>query len=141
MPARIHRWVADTNIIVSRLLIPSSRPALALNCALSLGELLVSDATLDELAEVLARPKFAKYLSAEERVEFFTYLSRIAIHIEDHQNVQVCRDPKDDKFLSLAVSGGADALLTGDRDLLILNPFSGVPILDPDQFLKEFNLE
>jgi len=136
-----HRWVADTNIIVSRLLLPSSIAANAFHRALTLGNLLASDATLAELAEVLARPKFDKYISQNERLEFFAYLSRVTIRIEAPHPVEICRDPKDDKFLSLALSGAADALLTGDNDLLMLHPFLGTPILNPSQFLDTFRVD
>jgi predicted nucleic acid-binding protein len=47
-----------------------------------------------------------------------------------------CRDPKDDKFLSLAVCGRATHLVTGDADLLALNPFEGIRIVTPRQFLE-----
>jgi putative PIN family toxin of toxin-antitoxin system len=50
--------------------------------------------------------------------------------------INACRDPKDDKFLSLAVSGGATHLVTGDKDLLALDLFEGVRILTPHAFLE-----
>ena len=50
--------------------------------------------------------------------------------------ITVCRDPKDDKFLSLAVSGNADAIITRDADLLVLDPFRGVRIIDAQRFLE-----
>ena len=50
--------------------------------------------------------------------------------------LQACRDPRDDKFLDVAVHGSADALVTGDADLLALHPFHGVPILTPSHFLE-----
>jgi predicted nucleic acid-binding protein len=46
-----------------------------------------------------------------------------------------CRDPEDDKFLALAIDGAATYLITGDDDLLALNPFRGVAILTPREFL------
>ncbi|WP_459868116.1 putative toxin-antitoxin system toxin component, PIN family [Endothiovibrio diazotrophicus] len=49
-----------------------------------------------------------------------------------------CRDPKDNKFLELAVAGGASALITGDQDLLALHPFRGIPILAPADFLAQY---
>jgi hypothetical protein len=51
-------------------------------------------------------------------------------------SVQVCRDPKDDKFLEVACNGRADAMVTGDGDLLAFHPFRGIPILSPRQFLS-----
>ncbi|MBN8708785.1 MAG: putative toxin-antitoxin system toxin component, PIN family [Verrucomicrobia bacterium 61-8] len=129
------RWVVDTNVLIGRLLAPDSTAARAVQKALSSGDLLVSDATLQELAEVLTRPKFDKYLSAQERREFFQLLSRVAIRIEILRSIKACRDPKDDKFLELAVNGKADAVITGDEDLLIQHPFLGIPILSPRTFL------
>jgi uncharacterized protein len=48
-----------------------------------------------------------------------------------------CRDPTDDKFLELAVNGNADIVLTGDADLLALNPFRGIPIVAPGSFIQQ----
>lgn len=129
------RWVVDTNALISHLLLPGSVPAQAVRKALSSGDLLVSDTTLLELAGVLARPKFSKYLSDQERREFFQLLSRVAIRIEILRPITACRDPKDDKFLELAMSGRADAVITGDADLLALHPFFGIPILSSKAFL------
>lgn len=133
--SRAGRWVFDTNALVSRLLVPGSTPALALQKGMESGYLLVSDETLEELAAVLARPKFDKYLGAADRRRFFELLGRVAIRLEILRPIQACRDPKDDKFLTLAVNGQADALVSGDGDLLDLHPFMGVPILSPASFL------
>ena len=129
------RWVFDTNTLVSRLLVPDSIPARAVHLGLETGDLLVSDATLDELAEVLARPKFDRYLRPGDRRRFFELLARVARRVDIRRPVIACRDPNDDKFLALAVNGQADALVTGDSDLLALHPFMGVPILSPKDFL------
>ncbi len=134
---RTGRWVFDTNALVSRLLVPSSVPAKALQKGLESGYLLVSDETLDELVEVLARPKFEKYVSAGERRRFIELLGRVAIRVEILRPIHACRDPKDDKFLTVAVGGSADALVSGDGDLLDLHPFLGIPILTPAAFLAE----
>lgn len=50
--------------------------------------------------------------------------------------VVACRDPTDDKFLELAVNGHADLIVSGDADLLVLNPFRGIPILSAAAFLQ-----
>ena len=55
------------------------------------------------------------------------------------ESIHDCRDPKDNKFLELAVSGGATHLVTGDDDLLVLHPFRGVAIVTPQAFLDEFS--
>jgi uncharacterized protein len=61
---------------------------------------------------------------------------KVAEMIEISETITVCRDPKDDKLLEFAVSGAADFLVTGDKDLLILNPFRGVEIITPREFLE-----
>ena len=126
-----HRFVADTNLIISRLLLPNSKPAKAFTKAQKGGDMLVSDSTLSELAQVLARPKFDKYLSQEDRKRFFTLIAPLCIKIDIVQTITACRDPKDNKFLELALNGSADFILSGDKDLLALHPFQGTPIYKP----------
>ena len=131
------RFVVDTNVLVSRLLLPESVPGQALCRALNQGDILVSDSTLTELAEVINRPKFDKYLSKHDRNKFFEILAPLCIRVEIIQRIQACRDPKDDKFLEVAINGTADFILSGDADLLALNPFHDIPIFSPSQFLKQ----
>jgi len=133
------RFVVDTNVLISHLLMPDSTPGKALKRALHMGELLVSDDTLTELAEVINRPKFDKYLSSQDRRKFFEILAPLCIRVEIIQPIQACRDPKDDKFLEVAINGSADFILSGDSDLLALHPLHDIPILCPSQFLKQGN--
>jgi len=133
----LDRWVVDTNVLVSRLLAPRGVAAQALDKALQTGVLLVSDATLTELAEVLARPRFEPYISQQDRQRFFGVLAGVSRRVEVTQRIQPCRDAKDDKFLEVAVSGQANAVLTGDQDLLVLHPFHCVRICSPAQFISE----
>jgi putative PIN family toxin of toxin-antitoxin system len=88
------------------------------------------------LIGVAARPKFDRFVSRELRGEFVSALREKAELIVPTHTVIVCRDPKDDAFLSLAVSAEADAIITGDPDLLTLHPFEDIPILTPRQFLE-----
>ena len=131
------RLVVDTNVLISHLLLPSSSPSKALRIALTMGELLVSNATLAELAQVIQRPKFDKYLSNQDRKRFFEVLAPLCIPVEIIQPIHACRDPKDDKFLEVAINGSANFILTGDRDLLALHPFHDIPILSPSQYLRQ----
>ena len=78
MPHEPERIVADTNLLVSRLLLPQSVPAEAVRKAVDEGRLLVSEATLEELADVLSRAKFDPYVSLEDRQAFIRVLNRIA---------------------------------------------------------------
>lgn len=129
------RFIADTNLIISRLLLPDSKPAKAFIKAQKGGDMLVSDSTLSELAQVLARPKFDKYLSPEDRKRFFTLIAPLCIKIDIVQTITACWDPKDNKFLELALNGSADFILSGDKDLLALHPFQGIPIYKPTEYL------
>ncbi len=65
-------------------------------------------------------------------------LVRIGEFIELAEKITVCRDPKDNKFLELAVAGNADCIVTGDKNLLILNPFRGIKIISTSDFLIQF---
>ena len=128
-------WVLDTNILVSRLLVPDGVAARATHLALATGVLLVSEATLAELIDVISRPKFDTYLTDADRRQFIALLGGVSRLIPIQRQLQACRDPKDDKFLDVALGGGARALITGDQDLLALHPFHGVKILAPAAFL------
>jgi len=128
------RCVLDTNVLISTLLFGGT-PGRALFAALERGVVLVSEETMRELIEVLARPKLARYATAEERGRFVSALVRRAELVEVRTSVVACRDPRDDKFLSLALAGSASVIVTGDEDLLVLHPFRGVPILPPADFL------
>lgn len=129
------RIVIDTNLWVSRLLLPASIPARAVDVALKWGRPVVSAETMAELSDVLARPKFDRYVSREDRQQFIRKLGGIVRLVKIVQRVQACRDPKDDKFLDVALAANAQFILTGDEDLLILNPFHGIEIIRPAAFL------
>ena len=130
------RVVVDTNVFVSRLLRLSSVPGKAASHAMHNGVVLVSMATMSELADVLARAKFERYATIEQRKQFLRLITEIAQFVPIVQRVRECRDPKDDKFLELALNGRADAIVTGDRDLLVLNPWRGIPIVSPREYLR-----
>ena len=134
MPTR-RRIVVDTNVLVSRLLLPQSTPAQAFRKARGDGRLLVSEATMYELAEVLARPKLDPYVSQKDRREFLRQLGRVVEFVPIVQVVRECRDAKDDKFLELALNGRAELIITGDVDLLALNPWREIEILSPAEYL------
>ncbi len=132
------RVVLDTNIIVSALIRPGGdlEPVLR---SLRDGEytILYAQRSLDELVDVLARPRIRdKYGLTDDDVE--SILALILLRGEAvvaSKEIVACRDPKDDLFLNVAVSGQADAIVSGDEDLLVLHPFEGIPILSPAEFL------
>lgn len=132
------RFILDTNALVSALLLPRSITRRAVDHAFECGQVLASQATLDELADVLRRPKFDRYVVEEERVRFLsTYIQAVQI-IEVTITLTDCRDEKDNKFLELAVSGAANCIVSGDRDLLELQPYQGISILSPSDFLQAY---
>jgi uncharacterized protein len=135
------RYVFDTNVIISALLFEQSKPARAFYTALDCGDILLSQPALKELNEVLARNKLRPYLLFEERVQFITAFVNEAIFIDIKEKIRACRDPKDDKFLELAVNGGATCIISGDEDLLVLSPFRNISIIKPDEFLTSLNTE
>jgi putative PIN family toxin of toxin-antitoxin system len=130
------RFVFDTNVIVSALLLDGSVPRQSFDKALNQGTILLSLPALTELNDVLSCKRFDKYLLEEERLRFQVALVREAELIEITVEITACRDPKDNKFLELAVCGNADYIISGDQDLLVLNPFRGIPVLTPKEFLS-----
>lgn len=96
----------------------------------------MSQAAFAELCGVLGRTRFRQYIDKEDADLFLDSLAREVVWIEVDVEMRVCRDQKDDMLLSLAVSGGASHLVTGDKDLLVLDPFRGIRILTPHAFLN-----
>ncbi len=131
------RFVLDTNVLVSYLLFKESTPGQAISKAIRDGLLLLSDETIEELIDVLNREKLSNYLSPAAKQNFLRNLFKLSVRVQITETIRDCRDPKDNKFLELATSGKAAAIVTGDADLLALSPFRGIPILSPADFLRE----
>jgi len=129
------RFVFDTNVVVSALLLADSIPRQAFDKALNHGTILISVPVILELAEVLSRKKLDKYLLEDERMRFLVGLLKESELVDATETITICRDPKDNKFLDLAFYGQADYIVTGDMDLLVLHPFEGIQILTPKEFL------
>jgi putative PIN family toxin of toxin-antitoxin system len=127
--------VIDTNVLVSAALRPDSQPGRAFVYVRRHGSLLVSGPTLAELDKVLRRPRLDRFASLEGRIVFLAEFILLSEEVEIVMRVAACRDPKDDKFLEVAVNGRATHLVTGDGDLLALHLFRGIPILSPADFL------
>jgi uncharacterized protein len=133
------RFVIDTNVLLKAVLSDTSFSRIALNYVVKEATLLQSEATAHEFATVIVRPKFDKYISQARREQFRHVIEADATFVEIVEIVRVCRDPKDDKFLELAIAGQADYILTDDGDLLVLNPFRDVQILTPQAFLQSLS--
>lgn len=130
------RFVVDTNVLISAALVPGTTPDHAIVTAIEHGILLFSDTTIAELKDVLMRPKFDQYASVQRRAAFITKLLIESETVAVTTRVLSCRDPNDDKFLEVAINGNATCVVSGDDDLLVLNPFRGIPILTPRSFLE-----
>jgi uncharacterized protein len=131
-----NRFVLDANVLVSAVLSSQSKAHQAFDLAIDTGIILMSDPVFTEIAEVLLRPKFDRYLNRTKRENFICNLLELVQFIEITQQIKECRDPKDNKYLELAVSGSAKIIITGDNDLLVLNPFRGIIILTIQEFLE-----
>jgi putative PIN family toxin of toxin-antitoxin system len=128
------RLVLDTNVLVSAILSPNSISAKVLNWGEDNGTILYSTDTLTEILSVLKRSKFAKYIDPEDIDGLSIRIKTAWIFIEILNQVKLCRDAKDDKFIDLALNGNASHLITGDNDLLVLHPIQNISIINPRTF-------
>lgn len=130
------RVIADANVFVSAALgrSPQAPSVLVITAALDgRMELVMSPALLAEVAEVLSRPRLRKHLSADDVQLFLADLAAQVVMFADPTDPpSVCRDPDDDYLIALAVAVQADALVTGDDDLLAIEPDqAGIEVLTP----------
>lgn len=131
--------VIDTNVLISAVIVKESVPGRAVRKALLNDVVLRSESTTVELVGTLKKRKFERYFASEYEKDLSVHLLINHIkRIDVLHRVKICRDPKDDMYLELALSGNADCIVTGDKDLLALNPFRNIPIITPDEFLKKF---
>jgi putative PIN family toxin of toxin-antitoxin system len=130
------RIVLDTNVLISALLLRHSVTRRAFDSAFTNGKVLLSFELLTEPNDVLGRKQFRKYVDEPDVRRFAAALLRESEWVEVATIITACRDPKDNKILALAVDGRATCIVTGDNDLLSLDPFRGVRIERPDQFLE-----
>jgi len=131
-------FVIDTNVVISVAVFSSLTPALSLKKMMSLGNLVFSEAVLQEYNETLSNNKFDKYISLERRLRFLETLTARGSLIKITKPIRICRDPKDDKYLELAIACNATCIITGDKDLLVLHPFENIPILTPADFINQY---
>jgi len=132
-------FVFDVNTLVSAFLIGSHTNNLAFRKALTIGKVVSTEGIKRELSDVFLRGKFDKYASLNDRVSILAFLETQFIELPTPDIIiKECRHPKDNQYLELAVSVEALCIITGDKDLLTLNPFRRIPILTAGEFLKTF---
>ena len=125
--------VIDTNIWIS-FLIGKLLAGLDNYILDGLLEVIISDEQLEEIATVLRRPKFRRHFSTDDIEELLSLLYKSARIVEIHHTIKDCRDEKDNFLLETAIRGRADYLVTGDKDLLVLNPYRGKKIIGFKEF-------
>ncbi len=128
--------VFDASTVVGAALKVDGVPERALLRAEAVDVFALSSAVEAELAEVLSRPKFAQAIRPERRDLILEVLRREAVWFEPSVRVTDCRDPKDDKYLELALAAGAGMIVSSDDDLLVLNPWRGASIVRPAVYLR-----
>jgi putative PIN family toxin of toxin-antitoxin system len=131
-------FVLDTSVLISASLINGSIGRKAFVRALALGTIAASEETLGEFQSKLLNKKFDKYFGSRERLAAVEEVRQNSRLITGVVTIAACRDPDDDKFLSLADTVHADCIISHDKDLLIMNPFKGIPIVTPLQFLDMY---
>lgn len=127
--------VFDASALVSAALKEDSVPERALLRAEEVDVFAPSFAVEREIVEVLNRPKFAQVIRQGRRERVLEILRREAVWFVPAGSVAHCRDPKHDKYLELVLAAGAETIVSGDDDLLILHPRRGVRILRPAGYL------
>ncbi len=135
---KAERLVIDSNVWIAALISPTGTARQLVDAVLDNDiDILMSEATFTELVSRLDRPKFDRYREPEAWNLFLSELVELALWLEDAGSATgISRDPDDDKFLALAAIGQADAIISGDRDLLELVTYEGIPILTPAQFMQ-----
>lgn len=129
------RIIIDTNVIVSGILFKGQTIRRLLLLALNEYQLIFSQVTWDELASVLQRDGFERNMPLGARLRVLAELASLVDVVPTTSLVTDCRDPKDNKFLSLALDAGASVIVTGDADLKVLHPYRGIEIRSPAEFM------
>src|ERR1700733_406917 len=132
------RVVIDTNILVSFAIRPNPDFEKIFDHTAAHGVSLVSEDTIAELFDVMSRTKFRKYVPLDQSIDYVEWYVGISQQVIVTEHVVACRDPKDDKFLSLAVSGKADCIIAGDHHLLDMGKFNDIPVYRPAEFIRLF---
>jgi len=132
------RAVVDTNLLVSYLITHRPPTADLIDAYLVRGDfvMLTSRVMLEELDRVLQYSRLHHYYDAQTRVRFVALIAALSEIVEMPAQVpRICRDPADDWVIACAVAGGADVIVSGDRDLLDLGQVGRIRILSARQFL------
>jgi putative PIN family toxin of toxin-antitoxin system len=128
--------VVDASSLVGAALKEDSIPGRALLLARAHDTICLSAAVKAEIEEVLLRPKFRKYISDIAREQIFDILGAAALWVEPAERITDCRDAKDNKYLELALAAGASVIISSDEDLLVLDPWRGIRVMRPVDYVR-----
>jgi len=131
--------ILDTNIWIS-FLISKELKKIDLLFEKEKIQFVFSHELIEEFMEVVSRPKFEKYFDKNKIEQILTIIEHLALIVNVKTEVSICRDKKDNFLLALAHESKADYLITGDNDLLVLNPFGNTKILNYSEFIKQIML-
>ena len=134
---KAERLVLDTNVLISAALSPGGSPRAVVDAARAENRILLfSHETFGELRSRLLDPKFDAYVGWEGRALYLAQLEAVSELVSISGAKLGCSDPDDDKVLETALLGEAGCLVTGDRHLLEMSPFHGIPIMTPVDFIN-----
>ena len=126
----------DANAVVSAALKAESVPEQAVRLAKAHCVVCLSADVRDEIGRVLTRPRLASRVSPGRIKSLLASLDEGALWVEPSVRVTDCRDAKDDRYLELALAASADIIVSGDMDLLVLDPWRGIRIMTPAAFVQ-----
>jgi uncharacterized protein len=124
LPRTRLRVVIDTNIVISAYAFQSVNARMVIACVMDDHVCLVSGQLTDEWFEAISRPKF-NFAPLDTKRAMVGVLTTLAESVPVTTTTTICRDPKDNYLLALALDGQADVIVTGDSDLLVLGPYHG----------------
>jgi putative PIN family toxin of toxin-antitoxin system len=127
--------VIDASSVIGAAIKRDSVPERALLMARAFDTICLSQSVLDEIADVMNRPKLARFITEDRRIAILGLLQLHGRMFDVTERVSDCRDAKDNRYLELALACGADVIVSSDDDLLVLHPWRGVPILCPADYL------
>ena len=128
--------VVDTNLWISFLISLPTEQRLRRLLLSGKIDILFSQELFEELETTASKRKFRRYFDTSHLEMFLQMLIEIVEIVDVHSDVEICRDPRDNFLLALAMDGDADYLMTGDHDLLTLKKFGKTRIVTVKEFEK-----
>jgi hypothetical protein len=135
---RIKKIILDTNLWISFLI---SKNFIQIDELIENRRLILifSNELIEEFIAVVSRPKFKTYFSKKDIEKFLVYFEQFGELVEVKSDLKICRDEKDNFLLNLSVDSKADYLITGDKDLLILDKIANTKILTLSEFIDNLH--